>query len=106
MGRLADIDAEMHELPDSVKEAQETLDSTKNMRAYVLGFELGQEAERERIIKLLEEEMERIRSMDGYPATNALANIRAALIKGENTDKAIVHTSTDNAITDTQGENK
>jgi hypothetical protein len=49
MGRLADIDAEMHELPDSVKEIQEI----KNMRAYVLGFELGQEAERDHIVKVL-----------------------------------------------------
>jgi hypothetical protein len=55
MGRLADLDAEMHELPDSVKEAQEALDSSKNMRAYVLGFEIGQEAERDRIIKLLQD---------------------------------------------------
>jgi len=53
MGRIKDIDAEMHELPDSEKDAQETLDKTKNMRAYVLGFEIGQEAERERIIQLL-----------------------------------------------------
>jgi hypothetical protein len=53
MGRLADLDAEMHELPDSVKEAQETLDKTKNMRAYVIGFELGQEAERDHIVKVL-----------------------------------------------------
>jgi len=49
MGRLADLDAEMHELPDSEKEIQET----KNMRAYVLGFELGQEAERDHIVKVL-----------------------------------------------------
>jgi hypothetical protein len=41
-------------------------------------------AERERIIKLLNEEIERIRLITDYPATNALANIRAALIKGEN----------------------
>jgi hypothetical protein len=53
MGRLADLDAEMRELPDSVKEAQEQLDKTKNMRAYVIGFELGQEAERDRIVKVL-----------------------------------------------------
>jgi hypothetical protein len=44
MGRLADLDAEMHELPDSEKD---------KMRAYVLGFELGQEAERDRIVKVL-----------------------------------------------------
>jgi hypothetical protein len=44
MGRLADLDAEMHELPDSEKD---------KMRAYVLGFELGQEAERDRIFKVL-----------------------------------------------------
>ena len=40
-------------------------------------------ATEERIIKLLEEEMERIRLMDGYPATNALANIRGPLIKAD-----------------------
>jgi len=44
MGRLADLDAEMHELPDSEKD---------KMRAYVLGFELGQEAERDHIVKVL-----------------------------------------------------
>jgi hypothetical protein len=49
MGRLADLDAEMRELPDSEKEIQET----KNMRAFVLGFELGQGAERDRIVKVL-----------------------------------------------------
>ena len=46
--------------------------------------EQGRCEERERIIKLLGEEMERIRLMKDYPATNALANIRAVLIKGEN----------------------
>ena len=49
MGRLKDIDAEMHELPDSEKEIQET----KNMRAYVLGFEAGEEAEKQRILNIL-----------------------------------------------------
>jgi hypothetical protein len=49
MGRLAEIDAEMHELPDSEKEIQET----KNMRAYVLGFEAGEEAEKQRILNIL-----------------------------------------------------
>ena len=49
MGRLADLDAEMHELPDSEKEIQET----KNMRAYVLGFEAGEEAEKQRILNIL-----------------------------------------------------
>jgi hypothetical protein len=53
MGRLKDIDSEMHELPDSVKETQEQLDSTKKMRAFVIGFEIGQEAERDHIVKLL-----------------------------------------------------
>jgi hypothetical protein len=43
----------------------------------------GEEAERERIIKLLTAEMERIEQWTDYPATNALANIRAQLIKGE-----------------------
>jgi hypothetical protein len=55
MGRLKDVDVEMHELPDSEKEIQEA----KNMRAYVLGFEIGQEAERDRIIKILEAEKKR-----------------------------------------------
>jgi hypothetical protein len=53
MGRLADLDAEMRELPDSVKETQEQLDSTKKMRAFVIGFEIGQEAERDHIVKVL-----------------------------------------------------
>ena len=53
MGRLADLDAEMHELPDSEKE--KALNETKNMRAYVLGFESGEAAEQERIIKILNE---------------------------------------------------
>jgi hypothetical protein len=44
MGRLADLDAEMHELPDSEKD---------KMRAYVLGFEAGEAAEKERILNIL-----------------------------------------------------
>ena len=51
MGRIKDIDAEMHELPDSEKE--KALNETKNMRAFVLGFESGEASERERIIQLL-----------------------------------------------------
>ena len=38
----------------------------------------------QRIIKLLETEMERICLMKDYPATNSLENIRATIIKGEN----------------------
>jgi hypothetical protein len=49
MGRLADLDAEMHELPDSEKEIQET----KNMRAFVIGFEAGEAAEKQRILNIL-----------------------------------------------------
>jgi hypothetical protein len=44
---------------------------------------VGVEDENERIIKLLTAEIERVRLMDGYPATNALANVRAELIKGK-----------------------
>ena len=55
MGRIADLDAEMHELPDSEKEKQEALNETKNMRAFVLGFESGEASEKERIIKILNE---------------------------------------------------
>lgn len=51
MGRIKDIDAEMHELPDSEKE--KALNETKNMRAFVLGFESGEASEKERIIQLL-----------------------------------------------------
>lgn len=39
--------------------------------------------EHERFIKLINAEMERIRLWPDYPATNALANVRGALIKGE-----------------------
>ena len=51
MGRIKDLDAAMHELPDSEKE--KALNETKNMRAFVLGFESGEASERERIIQLL-----------------------------------------------------
>jgi len=44
--------------------------------------------ERERINKLLEDEMKRLQDWSDYPATNALANIRAALIKGESNEAA------------------
>jgi hypothetical protein len=45
--------------------------------------EQGRRQERERIIKLLEAEIERLEKWTDYPAVNALINIRAALIKGE-----------------------
>ena len=53
MGRIKDLDAAMHELPDSEKAKQEALNETRNMRAFVLGFESGEASERERIIQLL-----------------------------------------------------
>lgn len=55
MGRIKDLDAAMHELPDSEKAKQEALNETRNMRAFVLGFESGEASERERIIKILNE---------------------------------------------------
>lgn len=45
--------------------------------------EQGRAEEQARTIKLLENEMERLENWSGYPAVNALINIRAALIKGE-----------------------
>ena len=53
MGRLADLDAELHELPDSEKAKQEALETLHNRRAFVVGFEAGEASEKERIIKLL-----------------------------------------------------
>lgn len=55
MGRLKDLDAEMHELPDFEKARQEALETYKNRRAFVLGFETGEAAEQERIVKILNE---------------------------------------------------
>jgi hypothetical protein len=52
---------------------------TKILKAY----ENGAKREREHIVRLLTAEMERIEQWTDYPATNALANIRAELIKGE-----------------------
>jgi len=76
MGRLADLDAEMRELPDSEKEIQET----KNIRAYVLGFELGQEAERDHIVKLLnriaDEYLKDKLLLDSAIIYNAIASIK------------------------------
>ena len=59
-------------------------------------FRIGSRTERERIIELIETEWSE------YPDVDSLI----ALIKGENTDKAEVHTSADNAVNDTEGENK
>lgn len=46
-------------------------------------LEYTEEKTNERIINLLDAEIERIWKIKDYPATNALANIRAELIKGE-----------------------
>jgi hypothetical protein len=63
----------------------------------------GIREERERIIKLLRELQTERSPMVTLPYAIEKAIL---LIKGENTDKSTVHTSADNAITDTQGENK
>jgi hypothetical protein len=47
-------------------------------------YDLGVMAERERIIKLLDAEFDRVFPMKDYPASNAILSVRAALIKGEN----------------------
>ncbi len=62
----------------------------------------GIHEERGRIIKLLETE---IANTPNTLFSEVLSGA-IALIKAENTDKSTVHTSADNAITDTQGENK
>ena len=59
MGRIADIDAELHELPDSEKVKQEALETLHNRRAFILGFEAGEASERQRIIEILEAEKKR-----------------------------------------------
>jgi len=61
--------------------------------------------ERERIIKLLDDECKISVPTDWHP-NHCTCQAFIALIKAENTDKSTVHTSADNAITDTQGENK
>lgn len=61
-----------------------SLDDMYDLAEQVL--DVWQEAEKfteERIIKLLDAEIERIWEIKDYPATNALANIRAELIKGQ-----------------------
>jgi hypothetical protein len=63
----------------------------------------GIREERERIIKLLRELQTERSPMVTLPYAIEKAIL---LIKGENTDKSTVHTSADNAITNTQGENK
>jgi hypothetical protein len=50
---------------------------------YELGVMAGEAREQQRINKLLEAEMKRLKEWTDYPAINALMNIRAALIKGE-----------------------
>ena len=72
-----------------------------------IAFNTGVIAERSRIIKLLETEHWFYRELEEKihdPDCPTCQHI--ALIKGENTDKSTVHTSADNAITNTQGENK
>jgi hypothetical protein len=65
----------------------------------------GIREERERIIKLLDDECKISVPTDWHP-NHCTCQAFIALIKAENTDKSTVHTSADNAITDTQGENK
>ncbi len=61
---------------------------------------LGEERERERIIKLLEGIYD---YPQGWDYDNPIESV-IALIKGENTEKAEVHTSADNTITKTHCE--
>ena len=68
-------------------------------------FRIGSRTERERIIKLLDDECKISVPTDWHP-NHCTCQTFIALIKGENTDKSTVRTSADNAITDTQGENK
>ena len=69
MGRIADIDAEMHELPD---------------------YEKGIRAERERIIKLLEKQA----AVTGYVEIE-LGKLIALI---QNIDNSNIHTTVDNEI--------
>jgi hypothetical protein len=44
----------------------------------------GADRERKRIIKLLDAEFDRVFPMKDYSASNAIMNVRAEVIKGEN----------------------
>jgi hypothetical protein len=68
-----------------------------------IAFNTGVIVERERIIKLLRELQTERSPMVTLPYAIEKAIL---LIKEENIDKAEVHTSADNAVNDTEGENK
>jgi len=53
MGRMADLDAELHELPDEVKDFMQGFDKGR-AEGIAIGQEEGTVVERERIIALLE----------------------------------------------------
>ena len=84
MGRMADLDAELHELPDEAKDFMQGFYRGR-AEGLIIGQEEGAVMERERIIKLLTQEIERIHQITDYPMfASALVDIRAALINGEN----------------------
>jgi len=53
MGRMSDLDAELHELPDEIKDFMHGFERGR-AEGLAIGQEEGAFAERERIVKLLE----------------------------------------------------
>lgn len=73
MGRMADLDAELHELPDEAKDFMQGFYRGR-AEGLLIGQEEGAVVERERIISLI------VNSWTEYPDVDALIS----LITGEN----------------------
>jgi len=73
MGRMSDLDAELHELPDEAKDFMEGFMRGRD-EGLTIGQAEGEVTERERIISII------VNSWTEYPDVDALI----ALITGEN----------------------
>jgi hypothetical protein len=71
MGRMADLDAELHELPDNAKDFMEGFQRGR-AEGLIIGQEEGAVMERERLIRLFE------------GSDSAVAAWAIAIINGEN----------------------
>ena len=68
MGRMADLDAELHELPDNAKEYMQGFYRGRD-EGLIIGQEEGAVVERERIISLI------VNSWTEYPDVDALISL-------------------------------
>lgn len=59
MGRMADLDAELHEIPDNAKDFQQGFERGR-AEGLIIGQEEGAMMERERVIRLLKSEIKRV----------------------------------------------